>query len=61
MISVKNLGGGGSGKIIISPTAPEDTKALWIDTSNASGDIGGILKYYNFDSNAWVTVSAVWG
>ena len=38
---------------IVSNTAPENKKALWIDTANSS-----ILKYY--DGSSWVPVGAVW-
>lgn len=38
---------------IVSDVAPENTKALWIDTANSS-----ILKYHN--GSNWVAVGAVW-
>lgn len=52
-VSVSGSGGGGSG-IVVSNTAPSDTKVLWIDTS-----IGGVSKYYN--GTEWVPTLAVWG
>ena len=47
-------GGGGSGGVVISASAPANTKAFWIDTGN-----GGIAKYYN--GTAWVPIASVWG
>lgn len=38
---------------IKSDTAPTDTEALWIDTTN------GTMKYHN--GTAWVPIKAVWG
>lgn len=47
---------GGAGGVIVSASAPSKTNVLWIDTGN-----GGIAKYYDSTSKAWVTVKAVWG
>lgn len=44
------------GGYVVSSTSPTDTKKLWIDTSN-----GAVIKFYNPTSNAWQSVSAVWG
>lgn len=52
---IEALQGGGAG-IVVSNTAPEDTNVLWIDTGN-----GGIAKYYDTSSSAWITVKAVFG
>jgi len=38
-----------NGGFIASPTTPEDTTKLWIDTANS-----GIMKYYN--GSAWIPI-----
>lgn len=43
-----------SSSIVVSATAPADTKALWVDTGNK-----GALRYYN--GSAWVFCPAVYG
>lgn len=45
-----------SGGIHISPEAPTDTNLLWVDTG-----IGGVIKYYDADSETWKQTLAVWG
>lgn len=57
--SIKNVSG-----IIVSDSAPDNTKVLWIDTSNP--DEPGLAKYYVEGSEPpWVTISAsataTWG
>lgn len=43
-----------SGGSYAGPTAPANTKLLWIDTS-----VGGVMKYHN--GTAWVPVKSTWG
>lgn len=50
---VKEEMGGG---YVSSETEPEKTNVLWIDTS-----AGGVIKYYDEDSSAWVATKSVWG
>lgn len=45
--------------IVVSDTEPENTGALWIDTSSENGN--GIAKYYDSASNTWKEVAATWG
>lgn len=49
--------------IVVSDTAPENTGALWIDTSNSEEP--GLAKYYDSTSNQWIIISAsataTWG
>jgi hypothetical protein len=54
MILNSSTGGGGSngGGFVAQATAPEDTKLLWIDTSN-----NNIIKFYN--GTAWTPTGAV--
>ena len=46
--------------IVVSDTEPENTGALWIDTSNSENG-NGIAKYYDSVSNTWKEVAATWG
>lgn len=48
--------GGNNGSVIKKATAPNNTNALWIDTS-VSGR--AIPKYYK-DGEGWVPLAAVW-
>ena len=48
--------------IVVSDTAPENTSALWIDTTIIEGEGGnGIAKYYNEESGEWLPIAATWG
>lgn len=60
LAEVLEQGGGTGGEITLSyyhigAAEPENTKLLWIDTTEG---IGG-LKYH--DGSAWVAVPVVWG
>ena len=43
------------GGVAISSEEPENTDALWVDTS-----AGGVLKYYSKETEAWNTVASTW-
>lgn len=43
-----------TGGYVAQPTAPLNTKLLWVDTS-----VGGVTKYWN--GYAWAATAAVWG
>lgn len=49
--------------IVVSDTEPENTGALWIDTSNP--EESGLAKYYDTETQQWVAISAsataTWG
>ena len=48
--------------IVVGDTAPENTGALWIDTTIIEGEEGnGIAKYYNEESGEWLPIAATWG
>lgn len=48
--------------IVVGNTAPDNTGALWIDTSDdGSGNTNGIVKYYDEATNIWTEVAATWG
>lgn len=53
----------GTGGIIASETAPEDTSLLWIDISPVDGEnsVNGIAKYYDPETDEWVPIASVWG
>ena len=40
---------------VLSDTAPENEKALWVDTVN------NVIKYYNKDTSSWKSLGAVFG
>ena len=49
--------------IVVSDTEPENTGALWIDTSNP--EELGLAKYYDIKTQQWLAISAsataTWG
>ena len=49
--------------IVVSDTEPQNTGALWIDTSIEEGETtgNGIAKYYDEASGTWLPVAATWG
>lgn len=47
---------GNAGGCVSQDTAPDNTKALWIDTAN-----GDVAKFYKASTSAWTTVKSVWG
>lgn len=50
------LGGASTGGLItVGAVAPDKTNGLWVDTAN-----GGIIKYYDTTTSAWVACAAVW-
>ena len=44
------------GGLVAQPTAPDNIKKGWIDTSK-----GNVLKFYDTEAGAWTPVAAVWG
>ncbi len=48
--------------IVVGDTPPDNTGALWIDTTDdGTGDTSGVSKYYDETSGTWVPTAATWG